>query len=314
MKERILILGAGGQIGSELAPFLAEKGNEVFVSDIRLLNTSFPFEQVDVCDFNALKALFEKVRPDSVYHLAALLSATAEKDPQKAWQVNVEGLRNVLECCIQYQVKRLFWPSSIAVFGPNSPKENTPQHTVLEPTTIYGITKVVGEHLCHYYHLRFGLDVRSLRYPGLISYKALPGGGTTDYAVEIFYKAIAKQRYTCFLAPNRALPMMYMPDALEATYQLMQAPSERLSVRTSYNIHAFSFTPEQLAKEIQKHLPAFQCDYAPDFRDKIAQSWPQSIDDSIARRDWQWQPHYNFATMVKDMLTHIKEKVLSSQT
>ncbi|MBX3101980.1 MAG: NAD-dependent epimerase/dehydratase family protein [Bacteroidetes bacterium] len=308
---KVLIIGAGGQLGQELAPALARQfGQEQLVlSDLKPLGSVYAEELLDVTDKAALAAVVQKHRITHIYHLAALLSATGEKNPGLAWQINMQGLLNVLDVCVEAKIERLFWPSSIAVFGPTTPRHNTPQRTIIEPATIYGITKQAGEHLCDWYFRKHGLDVRSLRYPGLISWKAEPGGGTTDYAVHIFFEALRHNAYTCFLGAGSALPMMYMPDAVRATLELMAAPAEKLSIRTSYNLSALSFTPAELAATLQKLLPDFRMDYAPDFRQAIADSWPASIDDSEARKDWGWQPEWSLDAMVQDMLTNIRQKL-----
>jgi nucleoside-diphosphate-sugar epimerase len=242
-----------------------------------------------------------------VYLLAALLSATAEQKPKSAWRLNMEGLFNILDIARELEGLQVFWPSSIAVFGPTTPRTGTPQFTVMEPTTVYGISKQAGERWCEYYHLKYGVDVRSLRYPGLISYKAHPGGGTTDYAVDIFHQALDRAKYTCFLREDTALPMMYMPDAIRATLELMEAPADRVHIRSSYNLAGISFTPKEIAAEISKHVPGFQIDYAPDYRQAIADSWPDSIDDSRAREDWGWKAEFDLQSMTKDMLLHLNE-------
>lgn len=307
-KEKILIIGAGGQIGQELTEALIMKygKSQVIISDklkyIPDLPTDFIYRQLDVLDKNLLTETVRNEGVTQIFHLAALLSGSAEKNPQLAWQVNMQGLLNVLETAVAQKVSKVFWPSSIAVFGNQSPKINCPQHTVTEPSSIYGISKCAGEYWCNYYYEKYGLDVRSVRYPGLISYKAAPGGGTTDYAVDIFVSAVNNQEYTCFLEADTALPMMYMPDAIRATIQLMDAPAEKLSVRTSYNLSALSFTPEELTAAIRQEIPDFRIAYKPDFRQKIADSWPDSIDDHFARADWNWKAEYDLKTMVKEML------------
>ena len=242
-----------------------------------------------------------------IYLLAAILSATGEKNPNLAWNLNMQGLLNVLDIAREEKLKKVYWPSSIAVFGPTSPKINCPQQTVIEPITVYGISKYAGEFWCNYYHQRYGVDVRSLRYPGLISYKSAPGGGTTDYAIEIFQEALEEKKYTCFLKQHTYLPMMYMPDALRATLELMEAPANRISVRTSYNISGLSFSPVEIASEIKKHIPDFSMNYEPDYRQAIADSWPQSIDDSVANADWGWKADYNLTKLTIDMLSNLKE-------
>ena len=309
--KRILIVGAGGQIGTELVLFLEEKfGKEaVLASDVKesrpsaLENSNY--QSLDVLDKEKLAKLVEEEGITDVYLLAALLSATAEKHPEFAWKLNMEGLFNVLDLAKEGKIKKVFWPSSIAVFGPTTPKQNTPQQTVMEPSTVYGISKQAGERWCEYYHEKFGVDVRSIRYPGLISYKALPGGGTTDYAVDIFYHVKQNGKYTSFLGKDSALPMMFMEDAVRATVELMEAPTEEVKIRNSYNLSAVSFTPEIMAEEIKKHLPDFTIDYAPDERQAIADSWPQSIDDTFARKDWGWKNKYDLSDIVEVMLKNV---------
>ena len=305
---RILITGAAGQIGSELALALrAGHGTEnVLATDVvkpagSLAKSGF-FETLDVTDRRALDGLVRKFRVDTVYHLAALLSATGEKNPEKAWDININGLYNVLETARERGLTRIFSPSSIAVFGPATPRENTPQDTVLDPRTIYGVTKAAGEMLCDYYVQRYGLDVRGCRYPGIISHQTLPGGGTTDYAVAIFYEAVKNGHYTSFLREDTRLPMMYMPDCLKCTLDLMDADFAGLRHHANFNITAMSFTAGELAAEIRKRLPSFVCEYKPDFRQAIADSWPASIDDSAARQEWGWKPSYDLARMTEDML------------
>ncbi len=306
--KRILITGAAGQIGSELALALRAKHgpDNVLVTDVVWpagpLAGSGPFETLDITDRGALDGLIRKFRVDTVYHLAALLSATGEKNPQKAWDININGLYNVLEAAREHGLARVFSPSSIAVFGPATPRENTPQDTVLDPMTIYGVTKVAGELLCDYYVRRYGLDVRGCRYPGIISHQTLPGGGTTDYAVAIFYEAVKHGLYTCFLREDTRLPMMYMPDCLKCTLDLMDADLAGLRHHSNFNVTAMSFTAGELAAEIRKRVPSFVCEYRPDFRQAIADSWPASIDDSAARREWGWKPSYDLARMTDDML------------
>lgn len=312
MKETIIILGSNGQIGSELALALREKfGFEnVITSDIRepkTLGENEKFEIINVLDRDALQSLFIKHKPTQVYLLAAMLSATGEQFPLKAWDLNMNGLINVLELCIELGIKKIFWPSSIAVFGPNSPKNNTPQYCVMDPNSMYGISKLAGERLCEYYTAKFGLDIRSIRYPGIISWKTQPGGGTTDYAVHIFFEALAKGKYESFLSENTALPMMYMSDAVRATIELMDAPAESLRIRSSYNLAGVSFTPAMIAEEVKKILPNFEMSYAQgDPRQAIADSWPQSIDDTYARQDWNWEIKYDLASMAKDMIENLK--------
>ncbi|MGN6615860.1 MAG: NAD-dependent epimerase/dehydratase family protein [Ilyomonas sp.] len=314
-KEKILVVGASGQIGVELTLALRKMyGNgNVIASDLReeneLLKGTGPYVSLDVMNKEMLHVQVIRQNVTQIYLLAAILSATGEKNPNLAWNLNMQGLLNVLEIAREEQVKKVYWPSSIAVFGPTSPKQNCPQQTIIEPITVYGISKYAGEFWCNYYHQRWGVDVRSLRYPGLISYKSLPGGGTTDYAVEIFYEALENKQYTCFLSEDTYLPMMYMPDAIRATIELMEAPADKISVHTSYNISAMSFSPKEIAEEIQKNLPDFKMEYEPDYRQTIANSWPQSIDDSVARNDWGWKPEYDLSRMTKDMLLNLKEQV-----
>lgn len=313
MTTKILIIGACGQIGTELTQKL--RGiygvENVIASDIRKLNTdvvnSGPFEVVNALDFNQIQHLVEVHEIDEVYLMAALLSATAEKNPAFAWDLNMNSLFHVLNLAKAGKIKKIFWPSSIAVFGPTTPRENTPQYTIMEPSTVYGISKQAGERWCEYYHNVYGVDVRSIRYPGLISWSSPPGGGTTDYAVDIFHKAIAKKKYDCFLSSDTKMPMMYMDDAIAATIQIMQSPKEKIKIRSSYNLAAMSFTPTQIAEEIKKHIPEFTITYHPDFRQKIADSWPASIDDSAAREDWNWNHQFDISSTTKEMLEHLKE-------
>ena len=313
MSTKILIIGACGQIGTELTQKLrAIYGVEnVIASDIRKLNidvvNSGPFEVVNALDYNQIQHLVEIHKIDEVYLMAALLSATAEKNPAFAWDLNMNSLFHVLNLAKAGKIKKIFWPSSIAVFGSTTPKENTPQYTIMEPSTVYGISKQSGERWCEYYHNIFGVDVRSIRYPGLISWSSPPGGGTTDYAVDIFYKALSEKKYDCFLSAETKIPMMYMDDAIAATIQIMQAPAEQIKIRSSYNLAAMSFTPTELAAEIKKHIPEFNVTYTPDFRQKIADSWPTSIDDAEARKDWGWIHKFDIESMTKDMLEHLKE-------
>ena len=311
MNESILVIGAKGQIGSELVDELRRiyGDTKVIATDIKLPSDEFiksgPFYQLDVLDFPKLLEIIKKHNVKQVYLLAALLSAVAEQKMKAAWRLNMEGLIGLLEISRDEKLK-LFWPSSIAVFGPSTPKENTPQFTIAEPTTVYGISKLAGERWCEYFNKKFGVDVRSLRFPGLIGYKADAGGGTTDYAVEIFHEAVRNHQYECFLSKDTYLPMMYMHDALRATISLMNAEYESLKIRSSYNVAAMSFTPQQLADEIKKHIPDFRITYKPDIRQQYADSWPKSIDDSFARKDWGWKPEFNLATMTEDMLQHIQ--------
>jgi len=313
MSTKILIIGACGQIGTELTQRLRTiYGVEnVIASDIRKLNidvvNSGPFEVVNALDFNQIQHLVEIHKIDEVYLMAALLSATAEKNPSFAWDLNMNSLFHVLNLAKAGKIKKIFWPSSIAVFGPTTPKENTPQYTIMEPSTVYGISKQSGERWCEYYHNIFGVDVRSIRYPGLISWSSQPGGGTTDYAVDIFHKALSEKKYDCFLSSETKMPMMYMDDAIAATIQIMQAPAEQVKIRSSYNLAAMSFTPKEIASEIMKHIPEFSISYNPDFRQKIADSWPASIDDSLARKDWGWSHRFDIESMTKDMLEHLNK-------
>jgi len=312
--EKILIIGACGQIGVELTLALRKKyGNEnVFASDIReenpLLKGTGPYVVLDAMDAEATRILVKKEKITTIYLLAALLSATGEKNPKLCWDLNMGSLRQVLDLGVQEKLK-IFWPSSIAVFGTTTPRDNTPQKTVIEPTTMYGVTKYAGELLCQYYKNKLGLDVRSVRYPGLISWKSEPGGGTTDYAVEIFYGALKEGRYTSFLSENTYLPMMYMDDAIRATLEIMEAPIEKIKSSMSYNLSAISFSPKEIAEVIRKHIPNFQISYSPDFHQPIADSWPKSIDDSIARADWGWKHKYDLEKMVIVMLENLKEKL-----
>lgn len=307
--ETILITGACGQLGTELAEALCKIHKRVIATDLKETVPALgdtEFRRLDVLQQQNLAEIIQQENVTQVYHLAALLSATGEQKPDLAWNINTNGLRNVLEISARLNVKKVFFPSSIAVFGNSTPNINTPQYTIIEPNTVYGITKQAGEQWCQWYFRNKGLDVRSVRYPGLISYKTQAGGGTTDYAVEIFHDAVAGNIYKCFLKEDTMLPMMYMPDAVNATLQLMEAASDKLSVRTSYNLAGFSFAPKDIVTEIQKHLPEFKAIYEPDFRQKIAESWPQSIDDSYAQKDWNWQPEFDLNKTVADMLQHIK--------
>ncbi|MFG6449699.1 NAD-dependent epimerase/dehydratase family protein [Roseateles sp. BYS180W] len=307
---KILIIGANGQIGTELATELARLHGDhnVITSDLAPEGRvpQLRHESLDVTDAAALTACVERHGVTQIYLLAAALSATGEKHPMWAWDLNMKGLLHVLELARTHKLERVFWPSSIAAFGPTTPKHHTPQDTVMDPSTIYGISKQAGERWCAWYHAKHGVDVRSLRYPGLISWKTPPGGGTTDYAVDIFYGAIKEGRYSCFLEQDQGLPMMYMPDAIRATVELMHAPAQHIAERGSYNLAGCSFTPAEIAAEIRKHIPEFEISYAPDFRQSIAASWPQSIDDSVAARDWGWKPQYDLSAMVQDMLQNLR--------
>jgi threonine 3-dehydrogenase len=309
--NKILVTGACGQIGSALVPALRKRygGENVIATDIAETNVTLrdtgPFEFLDVTQRGAIGAVVDRYHVDTIYHLAAILSATGERRPQLAWTVNLTGLYKVLEIARERRVRRVFHPSSIAVFGSETPRDRTPQETILRPTTMYGITKVAGELLGDYYFQRFGLDVRSVRYPGIISSEALPGGGTTDYVVEIFYEAIKHKHYVCFLEQDTTLPMMYMPDCIKATLDLMEADLSRLKHHANFNVAAMSFSPAELTAEIQKHIPDFVCEYKPDYRQEIAESWPRTIDDSAARQEWGWEPEYDLAATVADMLDRL---------
>ena len=310
--NNILVIGALGQIGSELTMELRNIFGEkhVVASDIvekrTLKKHDGIYEHLNVLDKERLKIIVNKYQINQIYLLAAILSARAEDNPHFAWRLNMESLFNMLEFARDGKIQKIFWPSSIAVFGPTTPKQNTPQHTVADPVTAYGISKLAGERWCEYYFRKFGVDVRSLRYPGLISYKTPPGGGTTDYAVDIFFKAVKKKSYQCYLKEDTYLPMMYMPDAIRATIELMNADAGRIKVRSSYNLSAMSFCPAEIADEIKKHIPGFDITCQPDFRQELADSWPQSIDDSKARKDWGWKHEYDLEKMTEDMLTNLK--------
>jgi len=311
MSEKILVIGAAGQIGTELVLTLRQsKGaDNVIASDLKEPNKAVlaggKFVQLDILDEPAVRSVINDNCITEVYLLAALLSATAEKNPMFAWKLNMDGLFNVLNIAKEGIVKKVFWPSSIAVFGPSSPKENTPQTTIMEPITVYGISKQAGERWCEYYFRQYGVDVRSIRYPGLISYKSLPGGGTTDYAVDIYYKALENASFTCFLDENMKLPMMYMEDAIRATIELMDAPIENVKTRSSYNIAGMSFSPKEIAQSIQNHISDFEINYSIDYRNKIAETWPDSISDSNAREDWNWKARYDLNEMTKNMLENL---------
>ncbi|WP_458628089.1 NAD-dependent epimerase/dehydratase family protein [Winogradskyella sp. PC D3.3] len=317
MSSKILIIGACGQIGTELTAKLRDihGADNVIASDINtrkldLVNAG-PFVILDAKNFNAIKDCCINHNVDTIYLMAALLSATGEKYPMEAWDLNMNSLFHVLNLAKTGQIKKVFWPSSIAVFGPTTPRENTPQYTICEPTTVYGITKQVGERWCEYYHNKYGVDVRSIRYPGIISHKAMPGGGTTDYAVEIYHQAIKEGTYESFLDQDTSLPMMFMDDAIKATTDLMAAPAEDLTIRSSYNLSAISFTPKDIAESIKAELPEFTITYKPDFRQAIADSWPSSIDDSVARKDWNWSHDFDLKKMTSEMLTQLKKKYQS---
>lgn len=313
MDSKILIIGACGQIGSELTFKLREQfGVEnVIASDISKSNpevvSSGIFEIIDAQDKGRIRSCIEDHHIDTVYLMAAMLSATGEQFPQKTWDLNINSLFNVLDLAKTGLIKKVFWPSSIAVFGTTTPKLNTPQHTVTEPTTVYGMTKLIGERLCEYYHDHYGTDVRSLRYPGIISWRTEPGGGTTDYAIDIFHKALTEKQYECFLKADAELPMMFMDDAVDATIEIMEADSKALSVRSSYNLAAVSFTPEQLGEAIKAHITDFKMAYNPDYRQEIAETWPCSIDDSRARKDWNWSHRYDLDAITKEMITQLSD-------
>ena len=313
---KILITGATGQIGSELTLALREKyggDNVVALGHIKEpnkeLKDSGPFEKGDATDKGFLEGLIDKYQIDTIYHLVGILSAAGEQNPDNAWIVNINSLKHVLDLAKDKGLKRVFWPSSIAAFGLSSPRDNTPQATIMDPNTIYGITKISGELLCNYYYNKYRLDVRSLRYPGLISYVTPPGGGTTDYAIDIFYQALENKTYTSFLRADTMLPMMYMPDAIKGTIDLMEAPNSKIRTRLSYNFTALSFTPKEIADEIKKHIPDFVCQFVPDRRQNIADTWPRTIDDTPARRDGDWQHEYDLARMTEDMLKHLRDKL-----
>ena len=309
--EKILIIGAAGQLGSELTKSLCDlHGNEsIIATDLQESARSkfdyCQFEVLDVMDKTGLRNLVKNEKVTQIYHLAAVLSATGEKKPLFAWNLNMDSLLHVLELAKEFKLNKVYWPSSIAVFGPNTPKINTPQYCVKEPNTVYGISKQAGEQWCEYYFQKFNVDVRSLRYPGLIGYKSLPGGGTTDYAVDIYHKALAGEKFSCFLREDSLLPMMYMPDAIKATIDLMEAPREAVKIRSSYNLAAMSFSPLTIFESIKKHKPNFEIEYLPDFRQAIADSWPDSIDDSCAKKDWGWKPEYNLDRMTADILENL---------
>ncbi len=313
--ENILVIGASGQIGSELTIELRKiyGENNVFATDIKEPTTDVkdggPFHFLDALDAKKLIHYIIRYKIDHVYHLAAVLSGNAEKIPLQAWDINMDSLLSILNLSREAKIKKVFWPSSIAIFGPTTPKVDTPQLTITEPNTVYGISKLAGERWCEYYYNKFGIDVRSIRYPGLISYKTEPGGGTTDYAVEIFYDAVKDGNYECFLSEDTTLPMMFMPDAIKATIDLMEADSSKLSLRSGYNVTGFSFNPKEITAEIKKHIPDFEISYKPDYRQKIADSWPKSIDDSVARRDWDWKHKYELPEMTDIMLKEVKKKV-----
>ncbi|MDH3381514.1 MAG: NAD-dependent epimerase/dehydratase family protein [Flavobacteriaceae bacterium] len=311
MSEKILIIGSCGQIGTELTIKLRELyGNDnVVAADINSgsneLMYSGPFEILDATKKDDVKKIIKKYKITDVYLMAAMLSAVGEKFPEKAWNLNMNSLLIILDLAKDGLIKKVFWPSSMAAFGPTSPKVDTPQMTIMEPSTVYGISKLAGERWCEYYYQKFGVDVRSIRYPGIISWKTKPGGGTTDYAIDIFYKAVSHEDYTCFLSENTRLPMMYMDDAIKATVDIMQADSSKIKVRSSYNLSAIDFTPAEVYEEIKKHYPDFKVTYSPDFRQAIADSWPQRIDDSVARKDWGWNHSFDLEKMTSDMIKNL---------
>lgn len=309
--KNILVIGACGQLGTELVPYLCDRygSNRILASDIQEKADLFPceFVNLNVLEKQSLQQIIKQNDIQVIYHLAAVLSAKGEQNPAFAWQLNMDGLFHVLDTCVELNVQQLFWPSSIAVFGPTTPKKNTPQRCVMEPTSMYGITKLAGERICEYYFQKKNVDVRSLRYPGLIGCKAAPGGGTTDYAVEIFHHAVQKNTYQCFLSPDTYLPMMYMDDAIRATIELMEAESNRISIRSSYNIQGITFSPAELSSAIQQFLPSFSITYQPDFRQQIADSWPQILDDSTARRDWGWKSSTDIVALTKTFLQYLQQ-------
>ncbi len=311
MSDKILVIGSSGQIGTELVQGLRNVYgiDSVIASDIKITEQAKegPFEVIDIMNAHQLGEIVKRHKVNQVYLLAALLSATAEKMPKIGWDLNMQGLFNVLDLAKEKLIQKIYWPSSIAVFGPNTPKENTPQYTIMEPSTVYGISKQAGERWCEYYFNKYGVDVRSLRYPGLIGWKSAPGGGTTDYAVHIFHEALKKGTYECFLSENTTLPMMYMPDAITATIGVMQADAEKIKIRSSYNLAGFSFSPKDITIEIKKYLPDFTISYKPDSRQQIADSWPKSIDASEVTAHWGWKPEYDLAAMTNDMIKNLKK-------
>jgi nucleoside-diphosphate-sugar epimerase len=311
--EKILVIGAAGQLGSELTKSLSDLfgGDQVIATDLqesaRIKFDFCRFEVLDVMNKEELRKLVKEEKISQIYHLAAVLSANGEKNPLFAWNLNMESLLHVLELAREFKLDKVYWPSSIAVFGPNTPKTNTPQYCVKEPNTVYGISKQAGERWCEYYFQKHQVDVRSLRYPGLIGYKSLPGGGTTDYAVDIYHKALSGEKFNCFLKEDSLLPMMYMPDAIKSTLDLMNAPRENVKIRSSYNLAAMSFSPKEIYQSILKHFPSFELEYNPDFRQAIADSWPDSIDDSCAKEDWGWKPDYDLDRMTTDILKNLPD-------
>lgn len=309
--DKILVIGSSGQIGTELVQGLRDiyGSDSVIASDIKVTEQAKegPFEVIDIMNAQQLGEIVKRHKVNQVYLLAALLSATAEKMPKLGWDLNMQGLFNVLDLAKEKLIQKVYWPSSIAVFGPNTPKENTPQYTIMEPSTVYGISKQAGERWCEYYFNKYNVDVRSLRYPGLIGWKSAPGGGTTDYAVHIFHEALKKGTYECFLSENTTLPMMYMPDAIKATIGIMLADAEKVKIRSSYNLAGFSFSPKDITKEIKKHLPDFTISYKPDSRQQIADSWPKSIDGNKVTAHWGWKPEYDLSAMTNDMMKNLKK-------
>jgi nucleoside-diphosphate-sugar epimerase len=312
--ENILIIGAGGQIGVELTTELRKIYGDAHVvaSDLKpephpLLKDKGPYEQIDAMKKRQIVDVIKRYNITQIYHLAAILSATGEMRPQWAWNINMNSVLLLLEIAKEKKLKKIYWPSSIAVFGPTTPKQHTPQKTVIEPTTVYGISKYAGEQWCQYYFDKYKIDVRSIRYPGLISYKTMPGGGTTDYAVDIYHKALSEGKYTCFLNEKTYLPMLYMPDAIRGTIELMEASADKLTTRMGYNLSGMSFSPKEITASIQKHIPNFTIDYAPDFRQAIADSWPQSIEDTVAQQDWNWKAEFDLDKMTADMLSNLKK-------
>ena len=312
--EKVLIIGAGGQIGVELTTELSKiyGAKNVIASDLKEPNKLIenPFEKLDALDGKALFEIVKKHSITHVYHLAAMLSATGEQNPMFAWKLNMESLFHVLDLAKEKHIRQIYWPSSIAVFGPTTPQENTPQYTVMEPSTIYGISKQAGERWCEWYFKKHAVDTRSIRYPGLIGWKSAPGGGTTDYAVNIFYEALKTNTYECFLSDNTVLPMMHMEDAIRATIEIMHAPADNIKIRSAYNLSGISFSPQQIAEEIKKHISNFTITYKPDFRQAIADSWPNSINDQEARKDWGWKEHYNLPKLVENMLLNLKKTII----
>ena len=314
--KKVLVIGAGGQIGSELVLELRKRfgQNAVIASDVKIECPSViddgPYVQLDILNREEVRTYVIENKITEVYLLAALLSATAEKNPDFAWKLNMEGLFTILDLAKEGYLNKIFWPSSIAVFGPTTPKVHTPQYTVMEPSTVYGISKQAGERWCEYYFNKFNVDVRSIRYPGLISYTSLPGGGTTDYAVDIFYRAKKEAKFECFLSSETELPMMFMSDAIRATVELMEAPREQITIRSAYNLSGCSFTPASLTEKIKSHIPNFEISYKPDFRQEIADSWPKSIDDSFARKDWGWEEEYGVEKMVDVMLENVNPDLI----